>query len=221
MKPGDAKSDTETLVDLMFALAGRQNITTAGQWTLRAIMQRYRAGSITEVEGRELAAEFLDDEKQLDKLFLQARQMMDSDARAKCVKGIKRRFLVGELTSDVAETMLAVQGLDLFQRENLVRGWKCELMTRRREPTVKMLIEWTTNGIITVQELFRRLMNLGFSEADAMNIISSQQVAWEKKRQAEELKALKAAQQAAADAAKKRQDEIVKRSRSSSRNGQS
>lgn len=170
---GGGPTDAERLADIMFDQAARQLINATGQWTPRKIATEYRKGAIRRDVAADLLGRFLKTPEQIESVLTDSETLMKAERVAACVKGIHRRFLVGEFDKDECLLLLGTVGVDPTPAEELASKWLCERTSRRREPTVMMLRAWAENGIITAENLLARVKRLGYSEDDAVRIVQS------------------------------------------------
>jgi hypothetical protein len=62
-------------------------------------------------------------------------------------------------------------GIDLNNANSIIQLWKQELAAKYKAPTVSMLCEWWTRGLITLPDYLQRVRNIGYSQEDAMRIV--------------------------------------------------
>lgn len=120
-----------------------------------------------------------------------------------CQRGIKRRYLSGDLDKQESVTALINSGTVLDYANNLVSGWDCEKTSIGKTVTAVKLCGWLERGAISSTEFTRRLTNIGYSKVDASLMlddclisISARRLA-EAKRVAKEDEALQNKMQAA------------------------
>lgn len=194
---GYSLADAQFLTRMIVAKAEGQFQGSLGAWTRRTIIQEYIGGAIDTDTAYRLLSRTVIDRVRQQEAIADADSRRDALAKRKCIKGIQRRYFTGEIDKVDARRALLALGVEMIQASGLLTGWECERMSRSKEPTVKMLTEWTQKGIITPQEMHRRLVNLGFTSDDANRIVSN---ADENFRQQNAKKADAAARRAAADA---------------------
>jgi len=142
------------------------------KWLRSPLIKRFAKGEITMGEAKDHAirqglkpeheAEFIDE------LDFQLR----SNRRSICVLSYRKRFMVGELDSEQAYSLIFNQGLDALQAKDLVAGWECERAARGKEIPAAKLVDWYLLGVVDSAELFRRLTNLGYLADDAAGVIA-------------------------------------------------
>jgi hypothetical protein len=96
-----------------------------------------------------------------------AQDDMRSAGRAVCVRGVRRRYLTGEIDQPEAVQMLATLGLDDGQIDIFVSAWVCDLTTRGPVAQSSTLCQWLDSGLITGEEMLRRLVRIGWDVDDA------------------------------------------------------
>lgn len=84
-----------------------------------------------------------------------------------CQRGIKRRFLMGELDAKDSISELSNYGTTQRRAGDLVDGWQCELKAGERNVSGSTLCEWLARGAITAIEFMDRLERIGYTKADA------------------------------------------------------
>ena len=177
----------------------RSAIRGSGGWTPQRLGAAYLEGSISRETAAVYMADFWDDQQLVNDLLDRIDSRREAQARAKCVKGVKARYLYGEFGEGAARTLLTDLGVDLNTATVLVQGWQCERSSRRRQPTVAMLQKWWNRAIIGTADVVERLGRLGYTPA----VIDQMLKLWEMELSEARLKALKAAQREAEAAAKK------------------
>jgi len=60
--------------------------------------------------------------------------------------------------------------------DKLVEMWDYERLGRFKEPTVKLIMDWMANGIITAEQAFDRVVRCGYTKDDATRIVWTGQV---------------------------------------------
>jgi hypothetical protein len=93
-------------------------------------------------------------------------------SRAVCVRGIRRRYLTGDLDATETEAELHVLGLDKTQIDLFINAWSCESAKRGPVAQSATLCQWLDAGLITGEEMLRRLVKLGWEVDDASRHVS-------------------------------------------------
>lgn len=165
---GDAKSLTE----FTKTKAEQQIQGSMGAWTRRRITTEYVAGSIDRDEAEKLMGRTVKDKVRVADSLDDADTIRRALARKQCIKSFKKRYMNGEFDALGVRVELLNIGLNVGVARTLVEGWECELKSKHKEPTVKMLCDWVKNGLISVDDIYKRLINLGYSDIDARRIIA-------------------------------------------------
>lgn len=84
-----------------------------------------------------------------------------------CQRGIKRRYLLGELDTEEAQAELTNRGTTLARANKLIDWWSCERSATSKAISASKLCHWLSLGAITSTDFDRRLRRLGYSDADA------------------------------------------------------
>ena len=92
--------------------------------------------------------------------------------RKAIVTANRRRFMTGEFTQAKAVEELIGFGIDLDSATAIVTLWKHELAAKYKGPTVAMLCDWWQRGMITLDDYLQRVKNIGYSQDDAMRIVT-------------------------------------------------
>lgn len=168
---GYSPRDAKQLQDASVIKKRNQTQQSAGIWTKRKINREYIGGGLSRHDAEQLLSIVIPDEAQLKELLDSADLLRETQAKNACVKGAKRQYFTGKYSSQEVKAVLLDLGLDLVQLDALIKGWICERENRAKEPTVKLLGQWAEYGIITVDEMLTRLVNLGYSIEDGKRII--------------------------------------------------
>lgn len=84
-----------------------------------------------------------------------------------CQRGIKRRYLLGELDATEAKNELVKNSTDLAYANRLVDNWGCERGSVGKAVPAAKLCGWLDQGVISPQDFTARLRKIGYSETDA------------------------------------------------------
>ena len=91
-----------------------------------------------------------------------------SDSLAiECVRGVKHRYLLGEISNDEARTFLQGRNLDASRVDQLVSNFDCEKSATGTKVAVEKLCHWLYLGTISQADFADRLIRLGYSEENA------------------------------------------------------
>lgn len=126
----------------------------------------------------------------------QARVVMDSLRRSRCLKALRLRLLRGDLDPADTRQSLQSQGLDPDQIEFILAGWLCELDSRGKAIPAGELCTMFAQGALTVPDLVERLQRIGYSYDDAVLMARRCATTTQQKMTAAEQRQLKAQQAA-------------------------
>jgi hypothetical protein len=85
----------------------------------------------------------------------------------------KRRFTRGEFDKGTAVGLLQQAGVDTDQAIVIVSGWDQTIKDRGKHASAAMLCKWLGQGLLTGEEYYKRLTNLGWTNEDAARIVAS------------------------------------------------
>lgn len=137
-------------------------------------------------------------------LLSTADKAIDSEMRVNCQRGIKRRYLHGEMDTQEAVNMLTNYGTTLERANKLVGFWDCEKSSGSKTITAARLCHWLSIGLIQQQDFIDRLVRIGYKQTDA-DMIMYECVRANTVRQVRDAEALQKKQQAEAN----RQQRII------------
>lgn len=159
---------------LMSKFAGlvrtRMIANSTGVWTMRKIIKSYKYGEIRRDQAMSLMSSIMPDTDVQVRLLDGADLELVAEKVRECVKGLRRRFMLGEFGSTVAAGLLLSAGMAPDKIPTTIERWECERAHRRKEPRVTMLCGWYANRIIDADEYYERLTRLGYSATDASRI---------------------------------------------------
>ncbi len=100
-------------------------------------------------------------------LIREATGDIQRDFVRRCIAGIKRRFLLGELDDAAAIAELVARGITNPRSIMMVDWWNCELKASEKLVSANTLCEWLGRGAITAADFLARLDRIGFDAVDA------------------------------------------------------
>jgi hypothetical protein len=165
-------------------------MNSSGAFTAKRIFAGLVNGTLTQEEARTLYDRVYTDQRIIAGLLADAELERVRQRREKCAKGIRRRYFTGEIDRPTAVQLLVSQGYDEITAISLTESWTCERDSRSKEPTVDFLRRWYWRGYITVEQLFNRLVRLGYEAFDASRIIRLAQEEEAERRAKEEAQRL-------------------------------
>ncbi|HET6917659.1 MAG TPA: hypothetical protein VFH56_16350 [Acidimicrobiales bacterium] len=135
-----------------------------------------------------------------------AQKLAAASTTAACVKSLKKRYMLGEVTQAQLAGELVGLNMDAFQANATAQAWQCERSARGKLASVAILCKWFKQNLINQGDYVTRLSNLGWHAAEIANHIQvcKNEIDAEKLKQqlAEQKQQEQAAKQAAALAAK-------------------
>lgn len=167
------KQVAEKLADFHETVRNRQLANSTGVWTARNTLKAFRNGEIKEQEARDFLKPIMPDASMIDRLIQGSLLQIKAETIRVCMKGLKRRFMLGEFGDLVAQGLILATGTDPARIPQILEAWTCERDNRRKEPRVNLLCEWYTNEIITPDGFYERLIRLGYSPDDSARIAST------------------------------------------------
>jgi hypothetical protein len=128
-------------------------------------------------------------------------------------KAIHKAFLYGEIAPTDAATALVLAGIIPPAEQTLVTRWQLEMTVARRFMSGSKIITWMKKGILSIANGQQRLLNLGYPVTEVMLAIAEAQQDIQRAQALaaqRNVKALAAAQKAAAAAISKTQKQFCK-----------
>lgn len=107
-----------------------------------------------------------------NRLLSEVDRAIDDNLALACQKGIRRRFILGEYTTEQAVDKLVRGGITEERANKLAAAWQCEQSSIGKHIPAQTLCRYLSNGIIDAQEMRRRLINIGYSEVSAAMVIA-------------------------------------------------
>jgi hypothetical protein len=89
----------------------------------------------------------------------------------RCIRALRKRFLTGEIDEGVVRSELDAVGVKPGAADELVLSFRCEAQARGKQPSTSQLCQWLEQGAISPTEMRTRLERIGWSSADALNIV--------------------------------------------------
>lgn len=105
-------------------------------------------------------------------LLSTADRAIDNAFTVTCQRGIKRRYIFGELTKEEAQTELLKRGTTNTRATKLVDWWDCEKSSTGKAVTASKLCHWLALGAISSTDFTNRLKRIGYSDSDAALMVS-------------------------------------------------
>lgn len=126
------------------------------------------------------------------------------------VRSLRRQYLAGKIGDQQAQILLAQYGLVAVRIDEYLSDWKLEKATNFKEIAAQKAIKWACQGIVAIDDLVKRLTNLGYQQPDIAGMVAEAELcaltiaaraaAAVQKAAEKQARALIAAQKAAAQA---------------------
>lgn len=182
--------------------AGNIAASLAIKITDHPAIKRYLCGKISQATATQQMTNAGMDTQVIIRLLQEASDVMDCSQAAVCQRGIRRRFLLGELDQTAARRELIQFGLDPTYINSTIGSWLCEKSAVGRAVPTAKLCDWLSRGIINGQQFVNRLVNIGYTRNDAGIILTDCLGAINQRRLAEARKIAKDSAAAAEKAAR-------------------
>lgn len=162
--------------------AGRLAYWTAKDWeagrggrqkakALKAACRAYGVGAVTAAEMRDelLTAGYSPAEAEAAVANCDLEHKLS--VMEKIIRGVRARYLAGTLDPTQVTAELARWGVRPERAALLVELWNAEWFQRPKEVQAEQLCKWVGSGIISLDDMRKRLLRLGWSEDDARRIM--------------------------------------------------
>jgi hypothetical protein len=168
----DLPTATRT-VELQEAIRARRNANISGVWTVREIAREYGDGVLTSMAADQLLAPLIPDPGQRQRLLAGVDQRSEARARRERLRTYQRTFFVG--IDQPADALAKLQGMGIAPQraQDMVDEWDWRRRGRLREVSARMVSDGLANGIITPDQAYTRLANLGYIAVDAEFIVAA------------------------------------------------
>lgn len=177
-------------------------------WAKSPIVRQYVAGEINQGELLSVLMDQGATSPEVDRILAQAKLQQTARRRKVCHAAWRKKYLMGEMNADAALKSLIDDGLNADVAGQILAGWTCELKTRSKTIPAAKACQLYNDGIISEADYYQRLINVGYSNPDALALLSDCQLAGAKKRNAEQEKVMRRiTQQAKAQDAANRRDQ--------------
>lgn len=161
----------------------------------RPEVKQLAAGELSYSEFQETMKMFGASDYAIEDATKYANLIRKKETRKSCVKGIKKRYMTGAIKASEANSELVDFGVDPIVATGLVDGWQCERTSKGKVLTAAQVISLYQDSLIDEMELYRRLLNIGYNEDDAMTMVRQQSQRKGIKIQKDELAQMRRAQQ--------------------------
>lgn len=134
--------------------------------------QDYVAGVISRDEASQQMRDYGMNTDVIERILRVADQAVNHQFVVNCQRGIKRRYLSGELDKMDATNELTNRGTSPERATKLVNWWDCERGSLGRPLPTAKLCSWLQQGIISTTDFLKRLERLGYSIEDSNRILN-------------------------------------------------
>jgi len=179
-------------------------------WLRSKWIAKLASGELAEAEFNTLLSQEGADAQYVTEARNRAHLLRKADTRKKCLAALREQYFEGAFTDAEAITAVTNLGVDGTTAVDLVEAWSCELRNKSKPVGAATLCTWWTEGVINGDQFHARLRNLGYSEADADNIVEVCEAKYERKLEAAEKARIRKA-----EAERKRQEKSDKGRQSS------
>jgi hypothetical protein len=160
----------------IFELAQRQKsrriMSLIGGFSAKKVTDWFKLGAIDDAMARRLYTEAGLTEELAEKALRIAKTAIKAERIESRIKIIKKRYLVGDLSSDQARAILIKIGAELNRVNELIEDWELEIQIRSKQVAAGTLCSWYYRKLITEDEYAIRLRRIGYQPADVERIIA-------------------------------------------------
>lgn len=179
-------------------------------WTPKAVAKAVADGSLsTEDATQQLQYLGLDDDA-ITMLIGGALAYADTQAKKVCIAATRRQFMHGALDQRAAFDALEGFQIDPKLALTIRDRWNCERAMRSKEVPAAKNVAWFKSGVITLEQLGVRLINLGYTQENTDEYMADAIVAVQKARAAADKKAAAELKKARAELEKKQAADAAK-----------
>lgn len=139
-------------------------------WTRREVISKFVANEINYNEALSLLIQFGIELDVANAMLDNAYQKSLINIRTDCTKAVKRRYMVGEIADNEVYGVLVGVGHDDGNAKAIASRWRCTRDSRRKELPLSRNVSLYSDGIISQEELYQRLLNLGYTPPQIDNI---------------------------------------------------
>lgn len=160
----------------------------------------YAAGKMNYADAKSKLLDYGMDADKAEAVMQREKAKIDKQKYQRCARGLRRRFLTGELTD--AETVQTLQsaGITDERAKELLGMYQCEKSSVGRAVPANHLCEWLERGVLSPNEFITRLERIGYITADAEQMMYDCLAKISVRREEQARKRLQEQEQAAAKA---------------------
>lgn len=170
---GYNEPDARELVRFYQAQKSKRISNVSGVLTVRRIVKAYKNGAIDQTKAEDLLSQIVFDAATRRKILDGVELELRNDVIELRLKGLKRRFVYGEIDQFTLNDELVNLGIPQPRLQTLTDIFNAERYGHRKEIRVTFICKWFTLGIITQDQYFERLQKLGYSVDDSNRIMAT------------------------------------------------
>lgn len=165
--------DTEILMRLANLQKARRKADEQSLPTVADAVRRFKKGSISRPVAEEWIRRRGYQDADAKTAMDAAEEELKADQREREIAAIRERYRHGEFTQNEAvEQLVPVVGF-LDQANRIVDEWAAQLRVKGKYFTAYRLCKYVRQGLITLDDMWNRLVRLGYTEADANILVGS------------------------------------------------
>jgi hypothetical protein len=127
----------------------------------------YKVGTVTRNDAKQQMQSYGMQSASAERMLDDADDGIDNLQALECIRGVKHRYLAGELNSDEATSALGGFGLTTERINEYVSFFNCERNAEGKQVAVEKLCHWLYIGAIDQTDMYQRLIKLGYTEPNA------------------------------------------------------
>lgn len=156
----------ELLVANGVSAAGAEKIAAqlALKITSHPVVKEYIVGAVSRNDAQKEMVNYGMDDGVAEHLLNESDRAVSAQQVLNCQRGIKRKYLMGELNKAESITALQSTGTSNERAPSMVNGWDCERSSQGKAVAANKLCEWLSRGAISSVEFTSRLINIGYHE---------------------------------------------------------
>lgn len=140
--------------------------------TKHPAIKKYELGLMTGSQARDLMTGDGMDTDIVDTILSDIADIQDEKSLQRCINGIRRRYVTGDLDQSQADNELQQRGISPQRSGQFVSYWNCEKSSYGKAIPATTLCKWLSLGGIQPQDFVKRLINIGYSPANANLMLS-------------------------------------------------
>jgi hypothetical protein len=127
----------------------------------------YAVGLLNDTQAKSQMTSYGIDTDIADMLLEETERSVKQALLAQCQRGIKRKYLLGEITKGQAHAELVNRGTVESRAAQLTNWWDCERSSVGKSVPAAKLCDWLARGAITTDDLRNRLERIGYRPESA------------------------------------------------------